>query len=79
MAAVKIRGEGVKLSLHLPLGLCLMIARWALGKKDAELARFLKAHGREVKRALKQYKKQNGRLTLLDIESADGTVVKMTV
>ena len=79
MAAVKIRGEGVKLSLHLPLGLCLLIARRALGSKDAEFVAFLKAHGREVKRALKQYKKQNGRLTLVDIESADGTVVKIII
>ncbi len=79
MASIKVRAEGVRLNLHLPLGLCLAVARKALGSENEEFSRFLKANGQEIRRVLRQYKKSNGRLTLVDIQSSDGAVVKIKI
>ena len=46
MAKIVIKAEGFRLSLHFPVGLCLRLAPAILKKKDEELHRFLKEHGR---------------------------------
>ena len=79
MAKLMIRAEGFRLSLHFPVGLCLRIASAALKKEDEELHRFLKEHGREIRSILRKCRKKCGKFALVDIETADGDKVKITV
>ena len=79
MAKIVIRAEGLRLSLHFPVGLCLRLAPAILKKKDEELHRFLKEHGREMRAILKECRKQCGKFALIDIETADGETVKIVV
>ena len=79
MAKIVIRAEGFRLSLHFPVRLCLRIASAALKKEDEELHRFLKEHGREIRSILRKCRKKCGKFALVDIETADGDKVKITV
>ena len=79
MAKIVIRAEGFRLSMHFPVGLCLRLAPAMLKKKDEELHRFLKEHGREVRICLKECRKKCGKFALADIETADGETVKVIV
>lgn len=79
MAKLMIRAEGFRLSLHFPVGLCLRLAPAMLKKKDEELRRFLKEHGREIRSILKECRKKCGKFALVDIETADGEKVKIVV
>lgn len=79
MAKLMIRAESFRLSLHFPVGLCLRIASAALKKEDEELHRFLKEHGREIRSILRKCRKKCGKFVLVDIKSADGDRVKITV
>ena len=79
MAKLMIRAEGIRLSLHFPVGLCLRIASAALKKEDEELHRFLKEHGREIRSILKVCRRKCGKYALVDIETADGDRVKIVV
>ena len=79
MAKIVIKAEGLRLSLHFPVGLCLRLAPAILKKKDEELHRFLKEHGREVRIILKACRKKCGKFALVDIETADGETMKIVV
>ena len=79
MAKIVIRAEGFRLSLHFPVRLCLRFAAKTAGKENAELDRFLKEHGREMRAILKKCRKQCGKFALVDIETADGETVKVIV
>ena len=79
MAKIVIKAEGFRLSLHFPVGLCLRFAPAILKKKDDELHRFLKEHGREMRAILKECRKQCGKFAIVDIETADGETVKIVV
>ena len=79
MAKIVIKAEGLRLSLHFPVGICLRLAPAMLKKKDEELHRFLKEHGREMRAILKECRKQCGKFVLVDIETADGEKVKIVV
>ena len=79
MAKIVIKAEGFRLSLHFPVGLCLRFAPAMLKKKDEELRRFLKEHGREVRTILKACRKKCGKFALVDIETANGETVKVIV
>lgn len=79
MAKLMIRAESFRLSLHFPIGLCLRLAPAMLKKKDEELHRFLKEHGREIRSILKECRRKCGKYALVDIETADGDKVKITV
>ena len=79
MAKIVIKAEGLRLSLHFPVGLCLRLAPAILKKKDEELHRFLKEHGREMRAILKECRKQRGKFDLVDIETAAGATVTIVV
>ena len=79
MAKIVIRAEGFRLSLHFPVGVCLRLAPAMLKKRDEELHRFLKEHGREMRAILKAYRKTCGKFALVDIENADGETVEVIV
>ena len=79
MPKIVIKAAGLRLSLHFPVGLCLRLAPAILKKKDEELHRFLKEHGREMRAILKECRKQCGKFALVDIETADGETVKIVV
>ncbi len=79
MAKIVIRAEGVRLALHVPLGLCLRLAAQKAGKEEDAFKRFMKAHGREIRSILKQYRKDCGKFALVDIETAGGEKVKIVV
>lgn len=52
-------------------GFILFVLRKVLGKNDREAAQELKPICREIKKLLKEYKKANGSLTLVDISGTD--------
>lgn len=52
-------------------GFVLFVLRKVMGKKDREVAQEMKPICREIKKLLKEYKKANGSLTLVDISGTD--------
>ena len=79
MEKIVIKAEGFRHALHVPVGQCLRLAPAILKKTDEELHRLLKEPGREMRAILKECRKQCGKFSLVDIETADGETVTIVL
>ena len=72
--------EGPNLSIPLPLFLLRspMVLNLAARYGGKEAAKYAPMAG-EIARELRRYVGENGHFTLVDVESSDGTYVKITV
>ncbi len=72
--------DGPNISLPLPLGMLKSRWIWRLAEKHGgeEAAKYAPM-AREMIRELAAYVRANGHFTLVDVESADGETVKITV
>lgn len=74
---IAIRDGKFRLSLRLPLGVCL----WAAAKacKGEGAAQVLRKDRAAIRRALRSARRVHGRLEIVRVESADGSVVTITL
>ena len=75
---VKIRvPEGPKFSIPIPLSMLGVAIRIA-ARADEKMAQCL-PYAKDMSRDLRDYISRNGHFTMVDVESSDGTVIKITV
>lgn len=79
---IKVRKKGLMLYLALPASLILYGLGKAAESNDGKYGvsyNISKQTKREIKKGLKQAKKNFGQLVLVDVKAADGTKVKITL
>lgn len=77
---IKIRAEGKRFTLPLP-NFLFDLGAWGMGialKKNSEIP-LTKEQVKQLVRALKEAKRTYGHLTLVDIETAQGDIVKIVL
>lgn len=76
-----IKDESTNLKLYLPLSLIKsqLIMSCILKKASKELQDFIKSAMPFIYKELKRYKKENGRIDLINISSANGDVVRVII
>lgn len=77
---IRIRTEGRKISIPVPLVLAgtPLVLRLAAKYGGEEAAKYAPYAG-EIIKELRNYVARNGHFTLVDVETSDGTWVKITV
>ncbi len=77
---ISIHHEKVNLKLILPMKFSLKLIVWAIRKKlDARQKKNVKAMMKKAARIIKDYKKENGAFTLLEVEEEGKEIVKIII
>ena len=77
---IYIQDEKKAIRLFIPTNIALRLVRWGISKNmDATEKKKTKALLRKAIYIFKEYKKENGALTLVDVEEKNGDSVKIIV